>query len=84
MVLYKSLEFKNVFGEKVKVVDIPVLGVEDRHYFFIQVRLQNLASSLYEQPQPKSCYSFRDYLKRKMKWSEFAEIYNLHEHKNNA
>ncbi|MGM0903918.1 MAG: DUF2535 family protein [Bacillota bacterium] len=76
------MEFKNIYGQKVKVVDIPVLEIEDRHYFIIQVRLQNLVSSLYETPQPKSCYSFRDYVKRKMKWSDFEEIFTLRDYKN--
>jgi hypothetical protein len=82
--LYKSLEFKNVVGQKVKVIEIPVIGIENRYYFMIQTRLQTFTSSLYNKPQEKGCYSFREYLKRKMKWPDFKDLYSMEEFKNNA
>ena len=80
----KSLEFKNVVGQKIKVIEIPVLEIKNHHYFMIQVRLQTFISTLYNKPNEKSCYSFRDYLKRKMNWRDYKELFSIQEFKNNA
>ncbi|MCQ6275506.1 DUF2535 family protein [Bacillus sp. V3B] len=82
--LYKSLEFKNVVGQKIKIIEIPVLGENNRYYFMIQVRLQIFISSLYNKPQDKSSFSFRDYLKRKMRWPDFKDLFSVQEFRNNA
>lgn len=82
--LYKTIEFKNKYGQKVIVIDIPVLNLSNCHYFMVQVRLQNFISMLYVQPQPKSSYSFREYLKRKIKWSEYDHLFSLADFKNNV
>lgn len=82
--LCKSLEFKNVVGQKIKVSEIPVLDTNNHFYFMIQVRLQLFISLLYNNPQEKSYYSFRDYLKRKMSWPDFKDLFEIQEFKNNA
>ncbi|MFZ7944134.1 DUF2535 family protein [Neobacillus sp. 19] len=82
--LCKSLEFKNVVGQKIKVIDIPVLAINNRYYFMIQVRLQIFVSYIYTHPQEKSCYSFRDYLKRKMNGSDFKDLFSAQEIENRA
>ncbi|WP_442594233.1 DUF2535 family protein [Neobacillus sp. D3-1R] len=82
--LFKSLEFKNVVGQKVKVMDIPVLEEDSRYYFMIQVRLQTFITSLYKETKAKRCYSFRDYLKRVLKWPDYEELFKTGELKNNA
>ncbi|RFU68091.1 DUF2535 family protein [Bacillus sp. V59.32b] len=82
--LYKTLEFKNVIGQKVKVIEIPVLELNNRYYFMIQVRLQTFVSSLYNKPEQKCCYSFHDYLKRKMRWSDFSDLVSMRKFSNNA
>lgn len=82
--LYKTLEFKNIVGQKVKVIEIPVLGKNNHYYFMIQARLQIFISSVYNNPQEKSCYSFRDYLKRKMRWPDFKDLFSIQEFLNNA
>lgn len=82
--LCKSLEFKNVDGQKMKIIEIPVLETSNHYYFMIQVRLQNFFSILYHKPHEKSCYSFREYLKRKLSWHDFKEIYSMKEYKSNA
>jgi hypothetical protein len=82
--LFKSLEFKNVVGQKVKVMDIPVLEEDNRYYFMIQVRLQSFITALYKETKVKKCYSFRDYLKRTLRWSDYEELYKTGELKNNA
>lgn len=67
-----------------KVIEIPVLDKNNRYYFKIQVRLQIFISTLNNKPQEKSCYSFREYLKRKMSWHDFNELYSMKEFRNNA
>jgi hypothetical protein len=80
----KSLEFKNRFGQKLKVMDIPVLAKDHRHYFMVEVRLQSYISLLYYNPQDRCSHSFREHLKRKMSWVEFKELYRIEDLRNNA
>ncbi|MGV2938552.1 DUF2535 family protein [Mesobacillus sp. LC4] len=82
--LFKSLEFKNVVGQKVKVVDIPVLEEESTYYFMIQVRLQTFITAIYQERNAKKFYSFKEYLKRVMKWPEYEQLFQCAELKNNA
>lgn len=82
--VFKSLEFKNTFGQKIKVLDIPVLAKNHQYYFLVEVRLQNFISLLYHNSQEKSFHSFRDHLKRKMSWAEFKAIFNIEVFRNNA
>ncbi|MDR7079381.1 hypothetical protein J2Y03_004439 [Neobacillus niacini] len=84
MLLYKSLEFKNLAGQKIKVIEIPVVEINNPYYFTIQVRLQTFISFIYNNPDEKSSYSFREYLKRKISWSDFRDLYSLKEIQNNA
>ncbi|MEH7305849.1 DUF2535 family protein [Neobacillus drentensis] len=82
--LCKSLEFKNVDGQKIKVINIPVLETNSSYYFMIQARLQIFISFLYQQPHEKRCYSFREYLKRKMSWTDYKNLFCIKEFKDNA
>ncbi len=82
--LFKSLEFKNVVGQKVKVVDIPVLEEESPYYFTIQVRLQTFITSIYQERNAKKFYSFKEYLKRAIKWPDYEQLFKSAELKNNA
>lgn len=83
LLLFKSLEFKNVFNQKIKVTDIPLFAVHP-HHWVIESYLQIFISSLYNHPQEETNLSFRDYLKRKKKWSEFKDLFSDQEFKNNA
>lgn len=82
--LFKSLEFKNVVGQKVKVVDIPLLEDESPYYFMIQVRLQTFITSIYQEKNAKKFYSFKEYLKRVIKWPDYEQLFKSVELKNNA
>ena len=82
--LFKSLEFKNVVGQKVKVVDIPVLEDESPYYFMIQVRLQAFITSIYRERNARKFYSFKEHLKRSMKWPDYEQLFKSAELKNNA
>ncbi|MEO2076500.1 MAG: DUF2535 family protein [Bacillus sp. (in: firmicutes)] len=82
--LFKSLEFKNVVGQKVKVMEIPVLEEDSTYKFMIQVRLQTFLTSINQESNPKRCYSFKDYLKKVMKWPDYEQLFKVGELKNNA
>jgi Protein of unknown function (DUF2535) len=84
ILLFKSLEFKNVVGQKVKVMDIPVLEEDSSYYFMIQVRLQSFINSIYRDGAPKKCYSFKEYLKKVLKWPDYEQLFKVKELKNNA
>lgn len=84
ILLFKSLEFKNEVGQKVKVMDIPVLEEDSTYKFMIQVRLQTFVTSIYGEKKPKKCYSFKDYLKKVMKWPDYEQLFKVGELKNNA
>jgi hypothetical protein len=84
ILLFKSLEFKNVVGQKVKVMDIPVLEEDSSYKFMIQVRLQTFVTSIYGEISPKKCYSFKDYLKKVIKWPDYEQLFKVGELKNNA
>ncbi|MDQ0228477.1 DUF2535 family protein [Metabacillus niabensis] len=80
----KSLEFKNIVKQRIKVIEIPVLKTDHHYYFIVQVHLQSYISLLYNKPQDKHVFSFREYLKRKMKWSDFNDLFGIQEFKSNA
>jgi hypothetical protein len=82
--LFKSLEFKNVVGQKVKVVEIPVLEEESPYYFMIQVRLQTFITAIFQERNASKFYSFKEYLKRVMKWPDYEQLFKSVELKNNA
>ncbi|URT69475.1 DUF2535 family protein [Cytobacillus firmus] len=80
--LFKSLEFKNAVGQKVKITEIPVLAKDSPYYFMIQVRLKTFIAAT--NANPLKNHSFREYLKRVLKWPVYAEIFKTPELKNNA
>jgi uncharacterized protein Veg len=82
--LLKTLEFKNAFGQKIKIMEIPVLEEDSPYHFLIQVRLQTFMTNVYGSKSPKNCYSFRDYLKRVLKWPDYERLFEIGELKNNA
>ena len=84
ILLFKSLEFKNDVGQKVKVMDIPVLEEDSTYKFMIQVRLQTFLASIDQETKPKRCYSFKEYLKKVMKWPDYEQLFKVGELKHNA
>jgi hypothetical protein len=65
--LFKSLEFKNAYGHKVKIIEIPVLEEDNTYRFIIQLRLETFIAKVYQSRNVRSVYSFRDYLKKVLK-----------------
>ncbi len=71
-------------GHKVKITDIPVLEEDNRYGFMLQIRLQKLITFIHAQKNPKSIYSFKDYLKKRLKWPDYEAIFGSSVLKNNA
>lgn len=82
--LFKTLEFKNIVGRKVTVIEIPVLSKNSPNYMLIQHRLQMFITCLYNKEKAKGCYSFREYLKKVLKWPVYEEIFKSEQLKSNA
>ena len=82
--LFKSLEFKNAVGQKVKITEIPVLNKNSPDYFMIQVRLQAFIQLINGVQKEVAIYSYREYLKRVLKWPDYQKLFNTPELKNNA
>ncbi|WP_027409770.1 YpmP family protein [Anoxybacteroides tepidamans] len=82
--LFKSLEFKNVYGQKVKIIDIPVLEEDSTYRFMVQMRLETFIAKVYRSHEGRSVYSFRDYLKKALKWPIYEQIFKTDILKNNA
>jgi hypothetical protein len=71
-------------GQKVKITDIPVLEEDNKYCFMLNIRLQILITSIYAQKRPKNIYSFKDYLKRVIKWPDYEAIFGINILKSNA
>ncbi len=65
-------------------MEIPVLEEDSPFKFMIQVRLQTFITSINKESGPKKCYSFREYLKKVMKWPDYEKLFKVDELKNNA
>ncbi|MGE6260312.1 DUF2535 family protein [Heyndrickxia sporothermodurans] len=82
--LVKCLEFKTKNGQKVKIVDIPVLPLKSPLYFKVNVKLHAFLAEMDFDSKSKTIYSFREYLRKTLKWTEYDYLYNDKELKNNA
>lgn len=71
-------------GQKVKITDIPVLEEDNKYCFMLNIRLQILLTSIYAQKRPKNIYSFKEYLKRVIKWPDYEAIFGNNILKSNA
>ncbi|WP_044748359.1 DUF2535 family protein [Aeribacillus alveayuensis] len=82
--LFKSLEFKNVYGQKVKIIEIPVLEEDSTYRFMVQLRLKAFINKVYYSYNTKTVFSFRDHLKKVLKWPVYEQIFKEDILKNNA
>ncbi|MCA1030382.1 YpmP family protein [Bacillus timonensis] len=82
--LFKSLEFKHQNGQKVKVIEIPVLDEGNSYYFMLAIKLQRFTSIISANNSPKKVYSFREYLKKVLKWPDYERLFKTDLLKNNA
>ncbi|MEK4200400.1 DUF2535 family protein [Cytobacillus sp. FSL K6-0265] len=85
ILICKSLEFRNVFGQKVKITDIPLVDKGSPCFFLVHIRLQQFVTKIYHMDHCKTTvYSFKEYLKRVMKWSDVEMVFQTKELKSNA
>ncbi|MGR3764738.1 DUF2535 family protein [Rossellomorea sp. NS-SX7] len=82
--LTKTIEFKSKNGRKVKILEVPVLKEDSPLYFRVNLKLHAFISKIFKEHTCKSVYSFREYLKKTMKWSDYEQIYHSEEFKKNA
>ncbi|MDQ0245402.1 hypothetical protein J2S09_002979 [Bacillus fengqiuensis] len=82
--LFKSLEFKHLNEQKVKVIEIPVLEDDNPYRFMISIRLEAFINKIYNNQNPKKVYSFKEYLKRVLKWKQYELIFKEDILKHNA
>jgi hypothetical protein len=82
--LTKTIEFKPKNGRKVKILEVPVLKEDSPLYFRVNLKLHAFISKVMKEHAQKTAYSFREYLKKTMKWSDYEQIYLSEELKNNA
>lgn len=82
--LFKSLEFKHLNEQKVKVIEIPVLEDDNPYRFMISIRLEAFINKIYNNQNPKKVYSFKEYLKRVLKWKQYELIFKEDVLKHNA
>jgi len=84
ILLFKSLEFKNAYGQKVKIIEIPVLEEDNTYRFMIQLRLETFIAKVYRSRTTRSVYSFREHLKKVLKWPIYEQIFKETILKHNA
>ncbi|MFT4414113.1 DUF2535 family protein [Fredinandcohnia humi] len=82
--LFKSLEFKNYNGQKVKIIEIPVLEEGNTYHFMLDQRLKAFMSTILVQKSPTQIYSFKEYLKKVLKWTVYEQLFKLDKLKHNA
>ncbi|MDQ0214433.1 hypothetical protein J2S13_000829 [Oikeobacillus pervagus] len=82
--ILKTIEFHTAKGQRVKITDIPVLEEDNPFHFSVQIRLQILVNKVYNQGNGKETHSFRNYLKKVLKWPDYEKLFKINELKNNA
>lgn len=65
-------------------MEIPVLEEDNTYCFLINIRLQTYLASIYKSKSTKCVYSFREYLKRVIKWQDYEQIFQINLLKHNA
>ncbi|QFT89295.1 hypothetical protein FIU87_11600 [Bacillus sp. THAF10] len=82
--LWKSLEFTINEGQKVKVIEIPVLEDDSTYHFMVRMRLEAYIRSIMSEKEPKHVYSFKDHLRKVLKWPDYCNVVKTDILKNNA
>ncbi|XXM74261.1 DUF2535 family protein [Lysinibacillus sphaericus] len=82
--LTKTIEFKSNYGRKVKILEVPVLKEDSPLSFRVNLKLNAFIMNISKEETNRTAFSFREYLKKTMKWSDYEQIYHNTELKNNA
>ncbi|CAG9622001.1 DUF2535 family protein [Sutcliffiella rhizosphaerae] len=82
--LWKSLEFTIDEGQKVKVIEIPVLEDDSTYHFMIRIKLESYIRTILSEKEQKQIYSFKEYLRKELKWTDYCNVLKIEILKNNA
>ncbi|MFB9757997.1 DUF2535 family protein [Ectobacillus funiculus] len=80
----KSFYFTHSSGNCIKIVDIPVLEAQHPLTFQMQSRLQLLVSKIQKHSSPRFSYSFREYLRNCLPWTDYSKVYEINSLEKNA
>lgn len=84
ILLWKSLEFTIDEGQKVKVIEIPVLEDDSTYHFMIRIKLESYIRTILSEKEQKQIYSFKEYLRKELKWTDYCNVLKIEILKNNA
>ncbi|MFE0507733.1 DUF2535 family protein [Peribacillus butanolivorans] len=73
--MFKCLEFKDCFGHKVTISEIPVLLPSDPNFFMLTVRLEVFVRRVFDNKDHKENYSFKHYLASVLKRPVYHKIF---------
>ncbi|MFE4239908.1 DUF2535 family protein [Peribacillus butanolivorans] len=73
--MFKCLEFKDCFGHKVTISEIPVLLPSDPNFFMLTVRLEVFVKRVFDNKDHKENYSFKHYLASVLKRPVYHKIF---------
>ncbi|MFP7484633.1 DUF2535 family protein [Priestia filamentosa] len=82
--LFKSLEFKLANGQKVKVIEIPVVPHHHPLSFMISVHFESFVKMIERKEIRNELYSFKEYMKKHCKWTTYEQIFLTVPLKHNA
>uniref|UniRef100_UPI003EBE2136 DUF2535 family protein n=1 Tax=Bacillus maqinnsis TaxID=3229854 RepID=UPI003EBE2136 len=71
-------------GAQIKVTEVPVLRGDETYCFMLTFRLESFLKKIYVSKGKRNVYSFRENLKRNVKWSTYEQIYQQPTLKHNA
>ncbi|WP_230137666.1 DUF2535 family protein, partial [Peribacillus frigoritolerans] len=75
ILMFKCLEFKDCFGHKVTISEIPVLLPSDPNFFMLTVRLEVFVKKVFANKDHKENYSFKHYLASVLKWPVYNKLF---------
>jgi hypothetical protein len=84
ILILKAIEFQTKKGQRVKISEIPVLEEDNPFYVGVRIRLETMMTRIYYAQNPRPFYSFRDYLKKVLRWPDYEQLYGSSILKNNA
>ncbi|MBT2602895.1 DUF2535 family protein [Bacillus sp. ISL-53] len=73
--MFKCLEFKDCFGHKVTISEIPVLLPSDPNFFMLTLRLEVFVKKVFANKEHKENYSFKHYLASVLKWPVYNKLF---------
>ncbi|MBQ4818032.1 YpmP family protein [Bacillus pumilus] len=82
--LLKTICFRRMDGAQIKVTEVPVLKGDEPHGFMLTFRLEAFLKKVYVSKGKRTVYSFREDVKRNVKWSTYEQIYQEPTLKHNA